>query len=156
MPEYFSKEGLDKLKEELDHLKTVERRRVSDSIAEAASKGDLSENAEYEAAKEEQKKLEAKIAQLEKTYSEAKLVDESKMDTSKVQALTTVRIKNHNTGKEMKYKLVAQKEANIKEGKISTSSPIGEALMGQKVGDIVEADVPAGKLKLEILEISVE
>ena len=156
MPEYFSQEGLEKLRDELEHLKSVERKRISNAIAEAASKGDLSENAEYDAAKEEQKKLEAKIAQLEKTFSEAKVVDESKIDTSKVVALTTVRIKNHNTGKEQKYKLVSQKEANLKEGKISTSSPIGGALMGKKVGDIVEVDVPAGKLKLEILEITKE
>ncbi len=156
MPEYFSKEGLEKLREELEHLKGVERRRISEAISEAASKGDLSENAEYDAAKEEQKKLEDKIAHLEKTYSEAKVLDESKVDTSKVNALSTVKIKNLNTGKEMKYKLVSQKEANLKEGKISTSSPIGQALMGKKVGDIAEAEVPAGKLELEILEISIE
>ncbi len=156
MSEYFSKEGLENLRQELEHLKTVERRRVSEAISEAASKGDLSENAEYEAAKEEQKKLESKIGELEKTYNEAKVVDESKLDTSKVNALSTVRIKNHNTGKEMRYKLVSQKEANIKEGKISTASPIGQALMGKKVGDIAEAEVPAGTLKLEILEITIE
>ncbi len=156
MAEYFSKEGLQKLKEELDYLKTTERKRVSDAISEAASKGDLSENAEYEAAKEEQKKLESKIAELEKTYGNAKVVDEENLDTSKVNALSTVYIKNHNTNKEMKYKLVAQKEANLKEGKISTSSPIGEGLMGKQVGDVVEVDVPAGKLKLEILDITRE
>lgn len=156
MAEYFSKEGLEKLKAELDNLKTKERRRVSENISEAASKGDLSENAEYEAAKEEQKTLEAKIAELEKLYNEAKVLDQSKLDTSKVNALSTVKIKNHNTGKEMNYTLVAQKEANIKEGKISTSSPIGEALMGKKVGEIAEAEVPAGTLKLEILDIWVE
>jgi len=156
MAEYFSKEGLEKLKAELDHLKTTERRRVSEEISEAASKGDLSENAEYEAAKEEQKKLEAKIAELEKLYNEAKVLDESKVDTSQVNALSTVKIKNQNTGKEMTYKLVAQKEANLKEGKISTSSPIGSALMGKKVGEVAEAEVPAGTLKLEILDIWVE
>lgn len=156
MPEYFSKEGLENLRQELEHLKSVERRRVSEAISEAASKGDLSENAEYEAAKEEQKKLEAKIGDLEKVYNEAKVVDESKLDTSKVNALSTVRIKNHNTGKEMRYKLVSQKEANIKEGKISTASPIGQALMGKKVGDVAEAEVPAGTLKIEILEITIE
>jgi transcription elongation factor GreA len=156
MAEYFSKEGLQKLKEELDYLKGKERKRISDEIAEAASKGDLSENAEYEAAKEEQKKLEARIAELEKTYGNAKVVDEDNLDTSKVNALSTVYIKNHNRNKETKYKLVAEKEANLKEGKISTSSPIGEALMGKQVGDIVEVDVPAGTLKLEILDITRE
>lgn len=156
MAEYFSKEGLKKLKAELDYLKTTERKRMSDEIAEAASKGDLSENAEYEAAKEEQKKLESKIAELEKTYGNAKVVDEENLDTSKVNALSTVYIKNHTQNKEVKYKLVSQKEANLKEGKISTSSPIGEALMGKEKGDIVEVQVPAGKLKLEIQDITRE
>lgn len=156
MAEYFSKEGLEELRKELEQLKTVERKRVTQAISDAKEKGDLSENAEYEAAKEEQKMLEAKISELEKMYSEARVIDESQVDNSTVSVLNTVHIKNHTTGKKQKYKLVSEKEANLKEGKISSNSPIGQALMGKSKGDVVEADVPAGKLKLEILDITLD
>jgi len=154
MAQYFSQEGLEKLKNELHFLKTKERKRVADAIAEAVDKGDLSENAEYEAAKDEQNVLEAKIAELEKTMAEARLVDESTIDTTKVLALSKVKLKNHNTGKEVNYTMVSENEANLKEGKISLKSPIGKGLLGKKVGETVEIQVPAGTLKLEILEIS--
>ena len=154
MAQYFSQEGLEKLKNELHFLKTKERKRVADAIAEAVDKGDLSENAEYEAAKDEQNVLEAKIAELEKTMAEARLVDEASIDTTKVLALSKVKLKNHNTGKEVNYTMVSENEANLKEGKISLKSPIGKGLLGKKVGETVEIQVPAGILKLEILEIS--
>jgi len=154
MAEYFSKEGLEELRKELEYLKLTERPRITKAIADAAAKGDLSENAEYDAAKDEQKMIESKIAQLEETYADARLIDESQVDDSKALALSTVHIKNHNTGKEQTYTLVSETEANIKEGKISLKSPIGQALFGKEEGDLVEAEVPAGKLKLEILKIT--
>lgn len=150
---YFTKEGLQKLKDELHHLKTKERADISKQIQEAREKGDLSENAEYDAAKEAQSMLERRIAQLEETLSKARLLDTSKVDTTKVLALSTVKAKNHNTGKEVEYTLVPEEEANIKKGKISVKSPIGKGLLGKREGDVAEIDVPAGKLKLEILEI---
>lgn len=156
MAEYFTKEGLEKLKKELDYLKSTRRREISQEIAEAASKGDLSENAEYDAAKDAQGMLEAQIAKLEDVYAHARVVDESQIDTSRVQALSTVHIINHNTGMELKYMLVSETEANLKEGKISVQSPIGKALLGKQKGEIVEAKVPAGVLKLEVINITIE
>ncbi len=151
---YYTAEGLKKLKDELNHLKDVERPRASQAIAEARDKGDLSENAEYDAAKEAQGLLEMKISKLEEVYANARLIDESQLDTSKVLVHSTVRIKNLTNGTEMKYKLVAQSEADLKSGKISVDSPIGKGLLGKKVGDVAEVQVPNGKLKFEILEIN--
>ena len=151
---YYTAEGLKKLKDELNHLKDVERPRASQAIAEARDKGDLSENAEYDAAKEAQGLLEMKISKLEEVYANARLIDESQLDTSKVLVHSTVRIKNLTNGTEMKYKLVAQSEADLKSGKISVDSPIGKGLLGTKVGDVAEVQVPNGKLKFEILEIN--
>lgn len=156
MAEYFTKEGLENLKKELNYLKTKRRQEVAKAIAEAVEKGDLSENAEYEAAKEEQDMLENQIAKLEKTFAKARVIDESKIDDSKVFALSTVHVKNHNNGKELKYKLVSEKESNLKEGKISLQSPIGKGLLGKEEGEVVNVQVPAGTLKLEILNISRE
>lgn len=152
--QYFTKEGLEKFKDELQQLKTVERKKISEQIGEARDKGDLSENAEYDAAKEAQGLLEAKIAQMEETLSNARLIDESKMDNSKALILSTVKVKNLNVNKEMAYTLVSEEEADLKKMKISVSSPIGKGLLGRKVGDVVEINVPAGVLKLEILEIT--
>ena len=151
---YYTAEGLKKLRDELNHLKDVERPKASQAIAEARDKGDLSENAEYDAAKEAQGLLEMKIAKLEEVYSNARLIDESQLDTSKVLVHSTVRIKNLGNKTEMKYKLVAQSEADLKAGKISVDSPIGKGLLGKKVGDIAEVQVPNGTMKFEILEIS--
>lgn len=151
---YYTEEGLKKLKAELDHLKFVMRPDVSRQIAEARDKGDLSENAEYDAAKEAQGMLEMKIAQLEATYASARVIDESQLDTSKVYVLSKVRLKNVRLNKEMVYTLVAESEADLSSGKISVSSPIGKGLLGKSVGDIAEITVPAGKIQLEILEIS--
>tara|TARA_S200000501_G_C20456721_1_gene583323 strand:+ start:122 stop:595 length:474 start_codon:yes stop_codon:yes gene_type:complete len=151
---YYTEEGLKQLKEELDQLKFVERPSISQQIAEARDKGDLSENAEYDAAKEAQGMLEMKIAKLEEMYASARVIDESQLDTDKVLALSIVKIKNLNTNKEMTFTLVAESEADIKKGKISVSSPIGSGLLGKKVGDVSEIKVPAGFVKFEILEIS--
>lgn len=153
---YYTAEGLKKLKDELNQLKDVERPRASQAIAEARDKGDLSENAEYDAAKEAQGLLELKISKLEEIYANARLIDESQLDTSKVLVHSNVKIKNLNNGTEMKYKLVAQSEADLKTGKISVDSPIGKGLLGKKAGDIAEIQVPNGTLKFEILEISRE
>lgn len=144
------------MNEELKQLKTVERPKISKAIGEARDKGDLSENAEYDAAKDAQGHLEFRIAKLEETIGNARVLDESKIDTSKVSALCAVRIKNLKTNKEMKYKLVSEKEANLKEGKISVKSPIGAALLRKEVGDVVDVKVPAGILQLEILEITID
>lgn len=152
--QYFTKEGLEKFKQELQQLKTVERKKISEQIGEARDKGDLSENAEYDAAKEAQGLLEAKIAQMEETLSNARLIDESKMDNSKVLILSKVKVKNLNVNKEMAYTLVSEEEADLKSMKISVASPIGKGLLGKKVGDVAEIKVPAGVLKLEVLEIS--
>ncbi|MDR6786218.1 transcription elongation factor GreA [Pedobacter africanus] len=151
---YYTQDGLDKLKEELQQLKTTGRQLISKAIAEARDKGDLSENAEYDAAKEAQGLHEAKIAKLEATLSTARLIDESKLDTSKVLALSIVKIKNVKNGATMSYQLVAESEADLKTGKISVKSPIAKGLLGKSVGDKTEIEVPAGKIEFEILEIS--
>jgi transcription elongation factor GreA len=151
---YFTKEGLDKLKAELQQLKTVERKKVTAQIAEARDKGDLSENAEYDAAKEAQGMLELRISQMEEMLAGARILDDSKMDSSKALILSYVKVINKANNKEMKYKLVSEEEANLAELKISISSPIGKGLLGKSVGDLAEIKVPAGVLKLEIVEIS--
>ena len=151
---YYTQDGLDKLKEELHKLKTVERAAISKAIAEARDKGDLSENAEYDAAKEAQGLHEAKISKMEATLSTARLIDESKLDLSKVLALSIVKIKNVKNGATMTYQLVAESEADLKTGKISVKSPIAQGLLGKSVGDTTEIQVPAGKMEFEILEIS--
>jgi len=151
---YYTEEGMKKLKDELEHLERVERPRVSNDIAEARDKGDLSENAEYHAAKEEQSLLELKIAKLKEVVANARVIDESKLDTSKVLIRSTVKIKNTVNNMEFKYTLVADSETNIKEGKLSVNSPIGKGLLGKKVGDLAEIQVPSGIMKFEILEIT--
>ena len=151
---YYTEEGLKKLKDELEHLKFVERPNISQQIAEARDKGDLSENAEYDAAKEAQGMLEMKIAKLEEMYAGARVIDESQIDTDKVLALSIVKIRNLNTKAEMTFTLVAETEADIKTGKISVNSPIGTGLLGKKVGEVAEIQVPAGLVKFEILHIS--
>ena len=151
---YYTEEGLKKLKDELEHLKFVERPNISQQIAEARDKGDLSENAEYDAAKEAQGMLEMKIAKLEEMYSGARVIDESQLDTDKVLALSIVKIRNLNTKAEMTFTLVAETEADIKTGKISVNSPIGTGLLGKRVGEVAEIQVPAGIVKFEILHIS--
>lgn len=151
---YYTEEGLKKLKDELHHMKTVERPAISRQIAEARDKGDLSENAEYDAAKEAQGLLEMKIAKLEESVSNARIVDESQMSTDKVLILSKVKIKNLAMNREMSYQIVAENEANLKEGKISVDSPIGKGLLGKGKGEIAEIAVPSGIMKLEILDIS--
>ncbi|MBT8284601.1 MAG: transcription elongation factor GreA [Flavobacteriaceae bacterium] len=151
---YYTAEGLKKLKEELNHLRDIERPKASQAIADARDKGDLSENAEYDAAKEAQGHLELKIAKLEETLANARLIDESQLDTSKVLVLSTVKLRNKQNGMEMKYTLVAESEADLKSGKISVTSPIGKGLLGKQVGDTAEISVPNGTLKFEILEIT--
>ena len=151
---YYTEKGLKKLRKKLDQLKDVERPRASQAIAEARDKGDLSENAEYDAAKEAQGLLELEISKLEQTLSNARIIDETKLDTSKVLVLSTVKIKNLNNSASMEYKLVAQSEADLAKGKISVDSPIGKGLLGKKVGDITEISIPNGNVKFEILEIS--
>lgn len=151
---YFTKEGLEKLKEELKYLKAEGRRKISAAIAEARDKGDLSENAEYDAAKEAQGLHETKIAQLSNTLANARLIDESKLDLTKVLALSIVKIKNMKNGTAMTYQLVAENEADVKTGKISVKSPIAQGLLGKSVGDKIEIMVPAGKMEFEVLEIS--
>ena len=152
---YLTKEGLDKLEDELRTLKTKGRADIAKAIQEAREKGDLSENAEYDAAKDAQGHLEARIANLENTLANSRVLDTSNIDTSKVMILSTALVLNHNTGKEVKYKLVSESEANFKEGKISIKSPIGQGLFGKKVGDVIEVTIPAGVLKLEIKKISI-
>lgn len=151
---YYTKEGLEKLKKELEHLESVQRPEISKQIAEARDKGDLSENAEYDAAKNAQGMLELQIAKLQEEIRNARIIDESKIDTSKVLILSTVKIKNLKSNKAMSYTLVPENEADLKSGKISVSSPIAKGLLGKKVGDQVEIDIPAGKVTLEIVEIS--
>jgi len=151
---YYTAEGLKKLKEELDQLKSIERPKASQAIAEARDKGDLSENAEYDAAKEAQGMLEMRIAKLEEVYSNARLIDESHLDLTKVLVLSNVKIKNQANGMELKYTLVAESEADLKSGKISVTSPIGKGLLGKSVGEIAEITVPNGKLNFEVLEIT--
>ncbi len=152
---YLTADGMKKLKEELDHMRSVERPAISAAIAEARDKGDLSENAEYDAAREAQGMLEMRIAQMEHTLSKARIIDESKIDTSKVQILSRVKLLNHNVKKEVEYTIVSENEANLREGKLAIGTPIAKALLGRKVGDTVEVSVPAGTLKLEILNISI-
>lgn len=151
---YYTAEGLKKLRDELNQLKDVERPRASQAIAEARDKGDLSENAEYDAAKEAQGLLEMKIAKLEKLVVNARLIDESQLDVNKVLVLSTVKIKNLANKAVLTYTLVAESEADLKAGKISVSSPIGKGLLGKEVGEIAEIKVPNGTLKMEILEIT--
>ncbi|MEJ5961414.1 transcription elongation factor GreA [Pedobacter immunditicola] len=151
---YYTEEGLEKLKQEIHYLKTTGRQLISKAIAEARDKGDLSENAEYDAAKEAQGLHEAKISKLSNTLSTARLIDESKLDTSKVLALSIVKIKNVKNGATMSYQLVAESEADLKSGKISVKSPIAQGLLGKSVGDKTEIQVPAGKIEFEILEIT--
>ena len=151
---YYTKEGLQKLKAELEFLEHTERPRISQAIADARDKGDLSENAEYHAAKEEQSMIEFKIVQLKNTYANARIIDESKLDKSKALIHSIVRMKNISLDKEMTLTLVADSESDLANGKISVKSPIGKGLLGSKVGDLVEVEVPSGLMKLEILEIS--
>ena len=150
---YYTKEGLQKLRDELEHMKSVERPSISQQIAEARDKGDLSENAEYDAAKEAQGLLEMRIAKMEDLLSKARIIDESQLDTSKVLILSKVKIKNLSNNMELQYTLVSESEADLKSGKISVSSPIGKGLLGKKVGEVAEVEVPAGKLQFEILDI---
>ena len=152
---YMTAGGLQKLKEELQHLESVERPRVIAAIAEAREKGDLSENAEYDAAKEEQGILESRIAMLNAKIVAARIIYENDVNTDEVQILTKVRVENLKTGQEKVYQLVTEGEANILEGKIATTTPIAKGLMGKKVGDVAEVIVPAGKLEFKILEISI-
>lgn len=151
---YFTEEGLDKLKEELRELKAVERPKISRQIAEARDKGDLTENAEYDAAKEAQGLLEMQISRLEELISTARLIDETNIDSSKVLILSKVKIKNKKTRAEMEYTLVSEKEADLKAKKISVDSPIAKGLLGKRKGDVAEIQTPAGKMLFEILEIS--
>jgi transcription elongation factor GreA len=151
---YYTQEGFNKLKEELEHLESVERPEISRQIAEARDKGDLSENAEYDAAKNAQGMLELQISKLQEEIRNARIIDESKMDTSKVLILSVVKIKNLKNNTIMTYTLVPENEADLKSGKISVSSPIAKGLLGKKVGDKAEIQVPAGKMTFEIIEIS--
>ena len=151
---YYTEEGLKKLRDELNKLKDIERPKASQAIAEARDKGDLSENAEYDAAKEAQGMLEMRISKLEDTLAGARLIDESQLDTSKVLVLSKVKIKNQSNDMELSYLLVADGEADLSAGKISVNSPIGKGLLGKTVGDIAEIIVPNGVIKFEILEIS--
>ncbi len=151
---YYTPEGLKKLRDELNQLKDIERPKASRDIAEARDKGDLSENAEYDAAKEAQGLLEMKISNMENTVANARIIDESQLDTSKVLVLSTVKLKNLNNKMEMSYTLVAESEADLKSGKISVNSPIGKGLLGKAVGEVAEITVPNGTLKFEILEIT--
>ncbi|WP_167610304.1 transcription elongation factor GreA [Maribellus sediminis] len=151
---YLTQDGLNKLKKELEHLMNVERPKISKQIGEAIEKGDISENAEYDAAKDAQGMLEAKIAMLKGKVASARILDESKIDTSKVQILNKVTIKNQKNGATMKYTLVPESEANLKEGKLSVQTPIAKGLMGKKVGDMVEIQVPSGIIPFEIVDIS--
>ena len=151
---YYSEEGLKKLRDELNKLKDIERPKASQAIAEARDKGDLSENAEYDAAKEAQGMLELQISKMEEVLYNARIIDESQLDMSKVLVLSTVEVKNLSTGQLMKYTLVAQTEADLKNGKISVESPIGRGLLGKGVGEIAEILIPNGKIELEIININ--
>jgi transcription elongation factor GreA len=153
--QYITEEGLQKLREELEHLKNVERQEISRQIAEARDKGDLSENAEYDAAKDAQGMLEMRISELENKVANARIIDKSKIDSSKVQILSKVKLKNLVTNAVMEYTLVAEAEANLKENKLSVGTPIAKTLMGHKKGEVVEVKIPAGMMKLEIVDISI-
>ena len=152
---YVTKEGLKKLQDELEHLQNVERPKISKAIGEAIEKGDISENAEYDAAKDAQGLLEAKIAQLQETILNCRVIDESLIDTSKVQILNKVTIRNTKNKATMTYTLVSETEADFKSGKLSINTPIAKALMGKKVGDKVEVQVPAGLMEFEIMDITI-
>jgi len=152
---YLTQSGLDNLKKELEHLVNVERPAISKQIGEAIEKGDISENAEYDAAKDAQGMLEAKIALLQAKVANARILDESKIDTSQVQVLNKVTIKNKKNNATMQYTLVPESEANLKQGKISVSTPIAKGLIGKKVGDVVDIKVPSGIIPFEIVEISI-
>lgn len=151
---YVTQEGLDKLKAEIDQLQNIERPAISKAIGEAIDKGDISENAEYDAAKDAQGMLEAKISQLKGVLASCRVIDESQIDTSKVQMLNKVSIKNRKTNTIMTYSLVSDSEADLKSGKLSINTPIGKALMGKVKGDIVEVKVPAGLVEFEIIDIT--
>ncbi len=153
---YMTQKGYDKLVAELQHMESVERPAASAAIAEARDKGDLSENAEYDAAKEAQAKLEGKIAELKNTIREAKIIDTKNLDTSTVQILATVGLKNVKNGMAMKYTIVSETEANLREGKISVGTPIAKGLLGKKVGDVTSIKVPQGMVELEVTSISFE
>lgn len=152
---YMTEEGLKKLKEELTHMESVERPRVVAAIAEARDKGDLSENAEYDAAKEAQGMLEMRIAQLKDTIANARIIDDSRLNTSEIQLLNKVKIKNLANGAVMEYSIVSETEADLRAGKISIATPIAKALLGKHVGEVAEVQAPAGKIKFEVLEISI-
>ncbi|MCX7728647.1 MAG: transcription elongation factor GreA [Bacteroidia bacterium] len=151
---FYTEEGLQKLKHELHRLKTEERKKIAQQIAEAREKGDLSENAEYTAALEAQAHLEAKIGEMEQLVQNARVVSQSQVSTEKVSLFTKVKLKNHNTATIVEYQLVTESESNVSQGKISVTSPIGKCLIGKCIGDIVEVKVPAGVIKLEVLQIS--
>ena len=151
---YFTEEGLKKLRDEIEYLSTIERPKISQQISEARDKGDLSENAEYDAAKEAQGLLELKISKLQESIRNGRIIDESKMDSSKVYLLSTVTIKNTKNNSTMKYTLVPEEEADFKQGKISVESPISKGLLGKEVGETAEITVPAGTLTFEIIEIT--
>ncbi len=153
---YLTQEGYDRLKAELEELKTKGRQDAARAIAEARDKGDLSENAEYDAAKEAQGMLELKISELEKTLSNARVLDQSTLDTSKVTVFSKVTIKNVKNGKQLVYKLVSEQEADLKAGKISVGSPIGQGLLGKTVGEVAQVTTPGGKLEFEVLDISID
>jgi len=152
---YLTQQGLNKLKKELERLMNVERPAISKQIGEAIEKGDISENAEYDAAKDAQGMLEAKIAEIQSKIANARILDESKIDTSQVQILNKVTIKNRKNGATMQYTLVPESEANLKNGKISINTPIAKGLLGKKVGDVVDIKVPSGIIPFEIVEISI-
>ena len=152
---YVTKQGLDKLKREIENLENVERPKISRAIGEAIEKGDISENAEYDAAKDAQGMLEAKIAMLKNTLANCRVIDESQIDTSKVQILNKVTIKNIKNGAQMTYMLVSDSEADLKEGKLSINTPIAKALIGKKKGEVVEVKAPAGTMEFEIVEIAI-
>lgn len=152
---YLTKQGLEKLKQEIDHLMNVERPKISKQIGEAIEKGDISENAEYDAAKDAQGMLEAKIALLRGQLANARIIDESMINTDTVQILNTVTIKNVKTNQVMKYTIVGEQEANLREAKISIDTPIAKGLLGKKVGDVVDVKVPSGVIPFEVVEISI-
>jgi transcription elongation factor GreA len=152
---YMSQEGYDKLREELEHMKTKGREEVSAAIAEARDKGDLSENAEYDAAKDAQGYLEMRINEMEKVMANARILDKSQLDGSQVTVMSTVRIKNTKNNKEVTYTLVSEAEANLKQKKISVTSPIGKGLLGKSVGELAQVSTPAGTIDFEIMDISI-
>ncbi len=151
---YVTEQGLEKLKKELEQLESIERPKISQQIADARDKGDLSENAEYDAAKEAQGMLEMKISKLKEVLANSRILDQSKLNTSTVQILNKVKIKNRKNNTVMQYTLVSESEANLKEGKIAVNTPIAKGLLGKKVGDVVTVQIPSGTAEFEVLEIS--